>query len=120
MPEKILIIDDERETVGIIKKFLQKKKYDVDCAFDGKEGLHLINTGDYDFILVDHNMPELTGLELIKYVKSNKPDSKVVMITGYPGINNVLPEYLGADGYIEKPIQLEDIEKVIKGIGDEK
>ncbi len=119
MPKRILVVDDEKETVEMIGKFLERKNHNVDCAFDGKAGLDLIEANDYDFIFADHNMPELTGLELIRYVKENKPDSKIVMITGYPEMERVLPECLGADGYIEKPVQLEAIQKIIEGKGEE-
>jgi len=68
---------------------------------------------EYDLVFVDHNMPELTGLELIKYMRENNLDTKIVMITGYPAIEGSAVKYLGANEYLTKPFKLKEIEDII-------
>ncbi len=110
---KILIADDEKETAELIKKWLIRQGYDADLAFDGREALELIKLNDYDLAFLDHNMPELTGLELIKYLKENNPNTKTVMITGYPAIDGPVVKYLGADEYLTKPFKMKEIGDII-------
>lgn len=109
----ILVADDEKEAVELIKYWLSKRGYDADVAFNGKEALDLIKADNYEMVIVDHNMPEITGLELIKFVKEYNPGTKTVMLTGYPHIAEFAAKELGADEYLTKPIKLEDIISII-------
>ena len=85
---------------GFTKKYNIKKlvyyenSYNADLAFDGEKALRLIKLNGYDLVFVDHNMPELTGLELIKYIRENNLNTKIVMITGYPAIEGSVVKYL--------------------------
>lgn len=120
--KKILIADDERAFVYFLKENLSQKGYLVDVAYDGKEALELIKSNMYDAMFLDHNMPELTGLELAKYVKEKNIKSKVVMVTGYDEMNEPFAKKVGVDAYLTKPVKTEDIEKIIERCGgdDEK
>ena len=110
---KILIADDEKDIVDLIKERVAIKGYNADIAFDGEKALEFIKLNKYDLVFVDHNMPELTGLELIKYIRENNLDTKIVMITGYPAIEGSVVKYLGADEYLTKPFKLKEIEDII-------
>ncbi|MFA5085370.1 MAG: response regulator, partial [Candidatus Omnitrophota bacterium] len=88
--------------------------YEVDTAYDGKIALERINSNNYDFIFLDENMPELTGLELARYLKNSGAGAKVVIITGYEGINEGFARTVKIDGYLTKPIKTEDIDKIIR------
>jgi YesN/AraC family two-component response regulator len=110
---RILIADDEKEPVDIIKKRLGRYN-DVDVAYDGAKALELIKSNKYEIVFVDHNMPELTGLELIEFIKEKCPDTKTVMITGYPHMPNFAAKEIGADEYLNKPCRIEDIEHIIE------
>ena len=111
---KILIADDERSFVEPLSDRLIQKGNQVDSAYNGSSALELIKKNSYDIILLDHNMPELTGLELVKYIRKNKIDSKVVMITGYAEIDKSFMEIIGVDEYLTKPVRLLDIDAVIE------
>lgn len=110
----ILIVDDEKEFVEFLKERLTIKGHSVDFAYDGKKALDLIKSNHYDLIFSDHNMPELTGLELVKYLKENKINSKIVMITGYPEIDEFFMKGVGADDYLNKPVKIQDVEALIE------
>lgn len=110
---KILIADDEERIVSLLRKYLKSKRFIADSAINGKETLRLIKERDYDLVLLDINMPELSGLDILKYIKENKLRTVVVLLTGYPGVNKDFCKLLGADEYLEKPIDLEVISDII-------
>jgi len=110
---RILIADDEKEAVSLIKRCIERKGHEADAAFDGAGALELIKENKYDIVFLDHNMPEVTGLELIGYVKKTSPETKAVMITGYQQLGDAAAKDLGADEYLEKPFKIQDIENII-------
>ncbi|MCU0651623.1 MAG: response regulator [Candidatus Omnitrophica bacterium] len=111
---KILVADDNQEAAELIQKRMIRKGHSADIAFDGRKALDLIKVNDYDLAFLDHDMPEITGLELIKYIKENGLKAKTVMITGYPAIEGFAAHDFGADEYLVKPIDLADIEALIE------
>lgn len=110
---KILIADDEKSFVEPLSDRLIQKGNQVESAYDGRSALRLIKANRYDIIFLDHNMPELTGLELVKYIRKNNINSKIVMITGYAEIDKSFMEAIGVDDYLTKPVKLTDVDAVI-------
>lgn len=110
---KILICDDEIEIVKALEKYLKTKGCDVGYALDGKEGLESIKSGDYDIVFLDINMPELTGIDVVKYVKDNNIKTKVIFLTGYPCIDEWFAKKIGAVEYLEKPVDLKVIGELV-------
>lgn len=110
---RILVADDEQDTVEMIRACLQRDGHAVDLAFDGEQALEKMKKQEYDLVFIDHNMPVLTGLEVIKRMKETGNKAKAVMITGYPEMESFLARAVGADEYIEKPIQMEVIRNTV-------
>ena len=110
---KILIADDEERIVDILRKFLEGKGLQVDYALDGKKALDLIKEQNYDIVFLDVNMSELTGFEVTRYAKERKPQTKVIILTGYPNLGEGIAKYVGADEYLEKPVDLNIIGEII-------
>ncbi|OPX30247.1 MAG: hypothetical protein B1H08_02230 [Candidatus Omnitrophica bacterium 4484_171] len=110
---RILVADDNKELMDILKIFLEKKGHTVTTAADGNEALENLKSNAYDLAFVDHNMPELTGVELVKFVKKNNIKTKMVILTGYPSMKDFFAKSVGADGYINKPCSLEDVESIV-------
>jgi Response regulator containing CheY-like receiver, AAA-type ATPase, and DNA-binding domains len=112
--KKILICDDEIEIVNILRKFLENKDFLVEYALDGKEALAMIiHDAAYDIVFLDVNMPEFTGIDILKYMKENQLQARVVILTGYPGVAKDFCKMLGADEYLEKPIDLRVIGNIV-------
>jgi len=111
---KILICDDEIEIVNVLKKYFENKGLFVDYALGGKESLQLIiqETG-YNIIFLDVNMPGFTGVEILQYIREHHVKAKVVVLTGYPGVTSGFCTLLGADEYMEKPIDLKRIGEIV-------
>ena len=109
----ILIADDEKEMVELLKDRFIVKGHSVNTAYDGKKALELIKSNIYDLIFLDHNMPGLTGLELLRYVKQNDLKPKVAIITGYEEMDEFFMKGRGADEYLTKPVKMKDIDDII-------
>lgn len=102
---KILIIDDEREICDSISMILEYEEYDVDTTTSATEGLRLFNENLYSVVLLDIQMPEMNGFELLQQAQSKKKDSAFIIISAYGSIENAIKATkLGAFDFIEKPI----------------
>ncbi len=103
---KILVVDDEPNSTKLLKKVLAKKGYLTDTENDSLKARDMLKTGDYDIVISDIQMPNLTGLELLKL----KTDETIfIMITGYGSIDAAVEAMkLGAFDYISKPFNLEE------------
>ena len=110
---KILICDDEIEIVNAVEKYLKGRGCNVGCALDGKKGLELIKSGNYGLVFLDVNMPELNGIEVLKYVRDNNIKTKVVFLTGYPCITEHFTKGLQVDGYLQKPVDLKVLGEIV-------
>lgn len=73
-PGKILLIDDDPDTISIYNEFLTEAGYQVDIARDGEEGLEKIRQGGYDLIILDIMMPKLDGMSILKQLKEHPSD----------------------------------------------
>ena len=110
---KILIVDDEKEIVELLKDRFIAKGHSVNTAYDGKKAMELIRSNSYDLIFLDHNMPGLTGLELLRYIKQNGLKAKTVIITGYEEVDEFFMKGRGADEYLTKPLKMKEIDDII-------
>ena len=108
---KVLIVDDDTLIRTQLEKELKRNFFNVILAEDGKKTLELFNSlSDIEIVLLDVQLPDASGLELLKTIKEKQPDCEVIMITGY-GNTEVAIQSLrnGATDYIEKPIDMDDL-----------
>lgn len=105
MSKKILLIEDNREISLLYTESLEKAGYDVSPASTGEQGLELAQNGQFDLILLDIMLPQKSGLDVLKELKSSAQTSKmpVYMLTVL-GQESVIKEAfeLGAEGYFMK------------------
>lgn len=103
---KVLIADDEVNSTILLKKVLEKKGFDPVTYNDSKAALEAVKNGDFDIIISDLQMPEVSGTDLLK---AKKPDTLFIMITGFGSIDSAVESMkLGAFDYIGKPFNLEE------------
>ena len=117
--KRILICDDE-EGVRESLKLILEKDYDFTTAANGRECLDtLAKDDDIGLVLLDIKMPQMSGLDTLKAIKKDRPDLKVIMVTGYNSVETAAEAVKnGATGYIVKPFETKDIlEKVAKNLG---
>lgn len=112
--QKIVIVEDEKAISDIIKYNLEREGYQVYTAYDGEEGLSVIEKVDPDMILLDIMMPKLDGLQVCKKVRQTK-DTPIIMLTAKAEeIDKVVGLELGADDYITKPFGMRELIARIK------
>lgn len=111
--KRILIVDDEKDCCEFFKEYLESRNHVVETANDGTGAKALLEQNKYDFIFFDCNMPEVSGVELVKVIKEKNPGAKKIMISGYDLVNEDFAKDLGVDLFLTKPISLKDIEQVI-------
>ena len=114
----ILIIDDEKSILNTLRDILEYEKYSVSDAFDGIEGLKLLNENKYDVILCDIKMPRMDGLETLEHIMKIT-DTPVIMISGHGTIDTAVSAIKkGAYDYIEKPLDLNRLLTTIRNALD--
>ena len=105
----IAIIEDEKAISDIIKYNLEKENYRVCTAYDGEEGVRLVESVDPVIILLDIMMPKMDGLQVCKKVRQTK-DTPIIMLTAKAEeIDKVVGLELGADDYITKPFGMREL-----------
>jgi DNA-binding response OmpR family regulator len=112
MQPRILIVDDERTLVRMLRQVLEIEMPDavVDAAYSGEDALSQLAKTTFDLILADLRMPGLGGLELIKGVRYLDPDVPIILMTAY-GSNDleVQAAMVGSSYYLDKPFDIQDL-----------
>ncbi len=110
MKHKILIIDDEKNIRDIFSLLLEEKDYSVQTAENGKEGLKKALSFNPDVILLDMNMPDYSGIEVLAKIKEKAPTTEIIIITAFGTIQNAVEATkLGAYDYLEKPVDNDEL-----------
>lgn len=111
----ILLIDDEPAQITSIKSFLKRRDYIVSSANSGQDGINIVKDGNIDLVFTDYRMPAMNGLEVVQSINKLNPGLPVVVITAFSDIKDavqVMKE--GAFDYLSKPIQLDELEILVK------
>ena len=107
---KILIIEDEFNIADAILNRLKMENYHVDIDTDGEEGLFNALTGVYDLIILDVMLPGKSGYDILKTIREENIESKVIMLTAKTNIDSKLECFdLGANDYVTKPFHMEEL-----------
>ena len=114
--KKILLVDDEKELLKSLERFFKNEtNHEIFAASGGKEAIEIIDTNDIDLILTDLKMPEISGLELIEYVKGKSKDVPVIAMTAYGSLNSALEVLrVGAYDYLLKPYEFDMVLMVVE------
>ncbi|MFW5960484.1 MAG: sigma-54-dependent transcriptional regulator [Chitinivibrionales bacterium] len=115
--EKILIVDDEGKMRALLAMALDSKGYSVKEAESGEEALECLKNEDFDLIISDVRMEGIDGLELLKRVKSESPDTEFIVITAYADAKSGIEAMRnGAFQYIPKPFEMDEILMHVKNV----
>ncbi len=114
---KILVVDDEEGIRDVTEGYFQKKGYEVYTAENGAQALEIINQINISCIFTDINMPVMDGLELAEKIRQIENTLPVVVMTGYPSLENSIQTLKnGVVDYLIKPVNLEQMELTLKRI----
>src|SRR3954451_7643716 len=107
---KVLVVDDDADLRLAVSSALSENHYHVDQAVDGEEAVNRVRAGRYDLVLMDVNMPRMTGLEALKEIKAHDPSIIVIMLTAFSNVRDAVEATKeGAYNYLEKPIKAENL-----------
>ncbi len=114
---KILIVEDEINMLRGLKDNLEFEGYETDTAEEGETGLSKILNNNYDLVLLDVMLPQISGFDICKKARSEKIDTPIILLTAKgEEIDKILGLELGADDYITKPFSLRELLARIKAI----
>ena len=111
---RVLLVDDEEEFVEALAQRLEIREFDVTTATSGTEALDRIAEKEIDLVILDVQMPEVDGLEVLQKIKQTKPLIEVIMLTGHATVQTAIDGMkLGAFDFLMKPTETEDlVEKI--------
>lgn len=111
----ILIVDDEKSICEILTMMLEQYDHKVKYALTGKEAQALISDNYFDIVITDIRLPDINGLELLKYTKKYFPDVDVIMITAFASTESaVIALKHGASDYLIKPMDLDEVKITVE------
>ena len=118
---KIMVVDDEESMCKFMQIMLEREGYKAIASQDSKIALERIKKEDYDLVIADLLMPEMSGLELLSKAKSINPDLNFIMMTAFASVDTAVEALKnGAFDYITKPFQVDEIKIAIKKCLDQK
>ncbi len=112
---KLLVVDDEESMCQFMQIFLSKEGYSVTATADPAEAVSKIEKEDYDLLIADLMMPEMSGLELLSRAKGIDPGLNVIVMTAFASVDSAIEALKkGASDYVTKPFKVEEIKIAIK------
>lgn len=115
--KKILVVDDEPSIVTLLTFNLEKEGYQVVSAVDGKMGVDLALSEDFDFIILDVMLPQMDGIEITKKLRQEKIETPILVLTAKDDpIDRILGLEIGADDYLTKPFSPREVLARMKAI----
>ena len=107
---KILLVEDNIESAKFLKEAFEAEYFAVDICHDGEKGLFMARVNDYDLVILDQGLPNMSGSEIMKELRKEKPTIPIVMLTVKGALEDKLSAFgLGADDYITKPFLFSEL-----------
>jgi two-component system alkaline phosphatase synthesis response regulator PhoP len=117
MSQRILIVEDEVDLANLIEITLMNAGFSVSKANDGRAGLKLALSGDFDLIMLDIMLPEVDGLEICRQVRIKDALTPIMMLTARDTeTDRIMGLNMGADDYLTKPFSIRELEARIKAM----
>ena len=111
----LLVVDDEKVILEILKDFLMLEGFKVSCANSGEDAMQMLHKDFYDLIITDLKMPGISGLDLLKHVSERFPHTVTVVMTGFGTLETAIDAMKsGAYDYILKPFKVDEVIHIIK------
>ncbi|MCB9761571.1 MAG: sigma-54-dependent Fis family transcriptional regulator [Alphaproteobacteria bacterium] len=120
MTPQLLIVDDEPSLRKVLRALLSADGAMVDTATDGQEAIEALQRRDYHAVITDQKMPRVDGIELLNWVRANKPAIPVILITAYGTVDAAKEAIkLGAHDYLTKPFDRDELKSIVaKAVGE--
>jgi DNA-binding response OmpR family regulator len=119
--ESVLVVDDDAEVRKTLSSILSENGYLVVTVGNGKKALKATEEEYFDAALIDVELPDMKGTELLTRLKENQPSMVRIIVTGFPSLeNSVKAVNWGADGYVLKPFDVTELLDMVRKRLDEK
>ncbi len=107
---KILVVDDEDDFRELVVKRLINSKMDAEDAKNGSMAMEILKQKDFDVVVLDVKMPDIGGIEVLRWIKANTPGVEVIMLTGGVSVEaGITGMQLGAFDYVIKPAPMNEL-----------
>ena len=119
--KRILIVDDQQEILTVLKKLVTQLGYDGTTADNWTDALQLFEESDYDLVMLDVHMPGRNGFQVAKEIRTQKPEQKIVIMTGLdPGTVHQTLQEIEADfnEMLYKPFRVAQIQAILQRVFD--
>ncbi|MBI4531432.1 MAG: diguanylate cyclase [Candidatus Latescibacteria bacterium] len=111
MPAHILVVDDDHDIRALLQEFLAYRGYAVDTAESGKEALEQISGREWDLVISDLRLGDLSGFEVLTETKRRYPTSELIILTGFGSVEHAMTATdLGVSAYLQKPVILGELD----------
>lgn len=114
---KLLLVEDEEILSAALAQGLKKMNYAVDCAYDGEEALQLYEINEYDLMILDLNLPKISGLDVLRRIREKDGDFRVLILSARNTVEDKIRGLdLGSNDYLTKPFDFRELEARIRSL----
>lgn len=107
---RILVVEDQRKMAELLKKGLEEENHSVSVAFDGQTALDIVDSFEFDAIVLDLMLPQVDGLEVARRLRRNRNDTPILILTARDAIPDIVKGLdVGADDYLTKPFAFDEL-----------
>ncbi|HAO61734.1 MAG TPA: DNA-binding response regulator [Erysipelotrichaceae bacterium] len=114
---RILLVEDEVQLVDALEKGLKKDGYAIDSAYNGRDASELFSINEYDLVVLDINLPDESGLNLLKQIREKDTEVRVIILSANRSIDDRIQGLdLGANDYLTKPFDFQELKARIRAL----
>ncbi|MBI3312227.1 MAG: response regulator [Candidatus Omnitrophica bacterium] len=114
--KRVLVVDDEPEVTLALQVFFLGKGYEMLTALDGVQAMRLLKQHPVDLVLLDMKMPGVNGVEVLKFIRSEAPSTRVIVVTAYDVQFQEIVEQIGVDGFLMKPFGIQALTQKVQEV----